>query len=514
MQGVSSAISVAPAHPSLTAIRKSGCIKTRTTWRVSGVSPPVELYGFNNDLNTLERAVKERVFYVKKDGLFVEPPRPEPYHFERSLRDVHARLVALLPCTAPLSGQQFVDTFRGRRRIVYQRAYESLLERGVSFKDARVKVFVKYEKTNYTQKADPVPRVISPRDPRYNVELGSFLRPLEEKIFKRLAVLYGHTTVMKGMNASVSGHVMFQKWNMFNKPVAVGLDASRFDQHVSRDALEWEHSIYLACCRTKKQRKKLASLLRWQLSNDCTGYVPDGKVKYHTVGGRMSGDMNTSLGNCILMCCMIMAYSESCGVKLQLANNGDDCVVFMEQCDLARFSSGLDSWFLAMGFNMVVEQPCYTFEEIEFCQTHPVYVGPNWDDYIMVRHPKWGIAKDTCCIHNFDTEKMFRGWMSAVGVGGMAMTGGVPIFQDFYHYMISNGKYWDKAGDGQSWGVRKLGEGLTRSYGEISPATRASFYWAFGVTPDEQLCIERYYRSLKFKYVVGRQLEFQTPMPI
>jgi len=133
--------------------------------RVSGVSPPVDLIGFNNTINTLERAVKERVFYVKdRSGVFVEPPRPVGQHFSTVMSSVLGQLSKFLPRTAPLSRREFVDSFRGRKRKIYAAASEDLLRKDLSPKDAEVKVFVKYEKTDKTRKTDPVPRVIIAQD--------------------------------------------------------------------------------------------------------------------------------------------------------------------------------------------------------------------------------------------------------------------------------------------------------------------------------------------------------------
>jgi len=215
---------------------------------------------------------------------------------------------------------------------------------------------------------------------------------------------------------------------------------------------------------------------------------------------------------------MIKQYSIDRGVRTLLANNGDDCVVFMEADDLERFSWGLDGWFRTMGFNMTVEPPCYQFEEIEFCQTHPVYVGPNANSYLMVRHPKWAIAKDTMSVHGFQNEKQYRGWLDAVGTGGLAMTGGIPIFQDFYRTYCKYGIRAEIIGNGvtqaQSWGVRSLGRGMVRSYGPILPETRASFYWAFGVLPDEQEVMEDFYRRVVLENEPIGGFEFQPLLPL
>jgi len=482
--------------------------------RISGISPPMKLSSFNSDINTLERAVKERVFFVKgKDG-FEQPPRPAANYFERALAQTMSLLESHLPKTAPLSINACVETFRGPKRRIYEAAAESLEVKPLTQADSHVNVFVKYEKTDYTRKSDPVPRVISPRDPRFNINLACYLRPIEEKIFESLSQLFeGHRTVFKGMNAAESGQAMFGMWSSFKNPVAVGLDASRFDQHVSEDALKWEHTVYPKCF-PPQYRARLEKLLSWQLTNKCSGYTKDGKLQYTLKGGRMSGDMNTSLGNCILMCCMIKQFSLDQGVRTLLANNGDDCVVFMEASDLERFSRGLDEWFRAMGFNMVDEPPCYTFEEIEFCQTHPVYVGPEPSSYIMVRHPKWAIAKDTTSLYSFDSMKQYRGWLDAVGTGGLAMTGGVPVFQEFYASYLRHASPHKTQHHAQSWGVRALQQGMVRSYGPISPETRASFYWAFGVLPDEQCVLEDFYKRVDLDSKQRESFEFQPLQPL
>lgn len=472
-----------------------GAPRDRRYVRVAGVAPDIEIVPFINDLDTLLRGVTERVFFVKSGDGFSRPPRPGAGVFADRLQTSRQRLVALLPSTAPLSHQQFVDgCTTSRQKKVYQRALSDIRAgRTTVEQDAELSVFVKYEKTDRTSKVDPVPRIISPRDPKFNIRVGRYLRPLEHRIFKSIAKLFGHETVIKGMNAVKSAAVMREKWEMFRHPVAVGLDASRFDQHVSLDALRWEHAIYLECFRTKKHRERLSRLLKCQEVNQCTGHVPDGVVKYSISGTRMSGDMNTSLGNCLLMCMMIHAYSAERCVVTQLANNGDDCVVFMEREDLERFMEGLDTWFLEMGFNMAVEAPVYEFGCVEFCQTKPVFDGLDW---IMCRNPHTAIVKDSVMLKNWDGPGLFRGWLDAVGTGGVAMTGRIPVFQELYAAYIRSGNRRPVPMDLLPWSFRQLKAGVNREYGTVHPACRAAFYDSFGITPDEQVCLERYYSQL------------------
>jgi hypothetical protein len=479
--------------------------------RVGDVSPNISIVPFNNDIATLERAVKERVFFVKninKDSpeKFVSPPTPAPGLFSERLSETLGVLRPFLPSTAPITHQQFVDACPSRKRKCYENALADIRLSGLDYeKDSSVSVFVKYEKTDRTTKEDPVPRVISPRDPKFNIQLGRYLKPIEERIFKALGKMFGHPTVMKGMDTDKTAAIIQEKWDMFNKPVAIGLDASRFDQHVSLEALKFEHSVYELCFPRIRDRKKLRNILKYQLHNKCSGYTPDGSISYVKEGTRMSGDMNTSLGNCILMCMMIHAYSLHCRVPVQLANNGDDCVVFMEQRDLPAFSDGLFQWFWEMGFNMAIEPPSYELEHIEFCQCRPVYDG---EKYTMCRNPTTAIAKDSVYLKHPDQFVTYPAWLHAVGTGGIALAGGMPIFNSFYKCYQRSGEptwycRWKKrwrakglADDVLPWFMREMGLRGRRVAREPTPESRASFYLAWGITPDEQLELEKYYDRL------------------
>jgi hypothetical protein len=478
-----------------------GAPRDRRYVRVAGVAPDIDIVPFNNTLDTLLRGVLERVFFVKTASGFSRPPRPGTGHFAECLSGTKAALVPLLPSTAPVSHQQFVDSrTEGRKRRMYQRALVDLRAgRYQPEQEAELSVFVKYEKTDRTTKADPVPRVISPRGPIFNIRVGRYLAPLEKRIFKSIGKLFGHATVIKGMNAVKSATILREKWDMFFDPVAIGLDASRFDQHVSLDALIWEHDIYMACFPKRKHQDKLARLLKCQRENRCVGHTPDGTVEYTVQGTRMSGDMNTSLGNCLLMCSMIHAYSVSKEVNVQLANNGDDCVVFMERRDLTKYMHGLSQWFLNLGFNMTVEAPVGEFCELEFCQTKPIFDGVGW---IMCRNPHTAIVKDSVMLKCWDSPGFFQGWLDSVGTGGLSLTGRLPVFQDVYAAFVRSGKRRKIPEDLLPWSFRELKKGVTRLYGAVHPECRASFYWAFGVTPDEQVCLEKYYQRLTVSSVV------------
>jgi hypothetical protein len=74
--------------------------------------------------------------------------------------------------------------------------------------DSHLKTFVKAEKINWSTKPDPAPRVIQPRDPRYNVEVGRFLLPLEHKVYDKIDELFGSPTIMSKYNSVQQAEVI------------------------------------------------------------------------------------------------------------------------------------------------------------------------------------------------------------------------------------------------------------------------------------------------------------------
>jgi hypothetical protein len=498
-------------HPNLEVHRVVGRpSKTRKTYLVDLVSPNVEFLAHNNSIVNLERAVNERVFYVStKDG-FKSPPRPEnDLVFARNLRSFENQLKNHLFKTTPISYDSFVSLYRGRRAVIMQQALDTILAgETVTQWDARIRAFVKAEKHNFSAKFDPCPRVIQPRSPRYNIEVGRYLRPIEERLYRAIAKVFNSRTVFKGMNAVEQGRLMKQKWDKFTMPVAIGLDASRFDQHVSPTALRWEHNIYGRCFR---DRRPLMKYLHWQIANKGVGYCKDGNIKYKVDGCRMSGDMNTALGNCLLMCAMVYSYLDHCGItKYELANNGDDCTVILESEHHTLFVTHLDQWFTSMGFTMKVENPVFKFERIEFCQTRPV-LGPY--GYQMVRIPQVAMAKDCISLIPINGRVEYEAWLAAVGMGGLSLTSGMPVWQSFYKSFLRGSAGRAPRVDDQYSGFKMLGEHLEPKESPVSEESRYSFWVAFGITPDQQANIEAYYDNVNLRYCVEDVTNSITKLP-
>lgn len=472
--------------------------KDRCVRRLAGFGVGLNFGVHTNGIKNLARGIVERVFYITRGEGLGTVPQPLAGVFSNRLSSIRQRLVRSSCRTPVVSREEYPALYNGRKRRVYQAAVDSLAVEAISPRDAVVSTFVKAEKVNLSVKADPAPRVIQPRTPRYNVEVGRYLKLFESSLCVGFERVFGYKVILKGMNASQVGEQLASNWDQFVAPVAVGLDATRFDQHVSRAALEWEHSVYNGVFRSAELRR----LLGWQLHNRGVAFAEGKKISYEVEGKRMSGDINTGMGNCLLMSSMVLSYCEAKGVKARLANNGDDCVLFMEKGDLQAFD-GIDKWMLDFGFTLTREEPVDVLEQVSFCQAHPVHTSTGWR---MCRDPRVSMSKDMVALHGWGSELEVKYWLHTIGTCGLALATGVPVLGVWYGRLAELG-----VKPSQAWvdnigasGFSYMSRGVTAD-SVISDETRVSFYRAFSITPEQQLVCEAEYRTLTTDF---------TPRPV
>lgn len=492
----------------------------------------------NHSLKNVLRALVERRFLVKsEDGSsLVPPPQPKIGVVQKRLANVKRRIIAEIPTPTRMTMSEFIDTRPSRLRKRYTDAMVSYVKFGLSEMQAWISHFIKFEKVNLTKKSDPVPRNIQPRSPEYNLRLGMFLSPIEgfggsHPMYDALASLFGGPTVMKGMNAEqVATSIVEASQMVLDRSecsgshlqggvpglVWIGCDASRFDQHVSKCMLKWEHSIYLELYMNNPELSELRWLLKQQLKTKATTYTQDEngveyKVSYQDEGQRSSGDMNTGLGNCIIMCAMLYTYLvEVIGISnVRVINNGDDAVIVMTQDDYTKFSDkAFKEWFLDMGFTMTLEEPVYELEQLEFCQSHPVKTPVGW---IMVPNidnlNKFGVAL-------VDKSKI-DDWIREVGVAGRLWLSGIPIWYEYFCQYPHDGKESQRPAlnEQNAWSLYWNSLGIAERASEVADETRISFYNAFGITPQEQRAAEEKLSTSVPRYQVG-QLRKKESLPI
>lgn len=483
-------------------ISQSGIAKSRSAFVYSCGNIRDNVFFYNNTVSVALRALTERVYFVKGKMGFVPCPKPTVQfnkvlgYFQRAVR----RGLSALP--SKWTTEEFVQSYSGQLRGRYAKAAAAYTLRGVRRNDGYLKTFIKAELYNGTSKLNPCPRLIQPRDPVYNVGIGRFIRPSEKLIYKAIDQVFGHHVVLKCDNMWKRAESILTYWNTFNDPVFVGLDASRFDQHVSAEALEFEHGLYNSLFNDKE----LAQLLSWQVNQVGFANMKDGCLKYKIKGCRASGDMNTALGNVYLMCAITHHFLKELGVNYRFINDGDDCGIFLERKHLCLLDS-LPEHHLKFGFEMEVEPPAFTPEEIEFCQCRPVQLAVG--KWMMVRN----IHK--AMLHDF-TVLTTRDWATTAEVlvatsrCGLALYADVPVLSEMYLAMsrfpcrenvVRRILDQEFSGHGRTW---RLFASQHRKFPVDETVARVSIYKAFGILPDMQILLENQYRAftsdiVKFK---------------
>lgn len=472
---------------------KPGVPKERSVYRNTALAPPIPYGVHQSCAGNVLRGVVERLFFVEGAEGLQHPPQAQVGVFEKGMRRFSALVAKRTGIATPISLDKFPEMYSGRKRTVYQAAVESIHLDGVTIRDAFLKTFTKAEKVLFEKNGlfcDPAPRIIQPRDPRYNAALGCFLKPIEHRVYEAINKTWGELTVMKGLNATRRGAAFVSAVSRRRYPAFLSSDYSRFDQSIGTQALKFEHSFYISLF--PGHQKELARLLKMQLVNKGRAYCADGTVSYVVEGCRMSGDMNTSLGNVFLACGVAFAFKEFSGIDFTLLNDGDDCCFIMEQEDVDRFSRLFVPFVLTYGFRAKLEKPVTELAAVDFCQCSPIWTPGGT---VMIRNPHKALAKDATSILPMHQHLMPQRLYSAIGEGGLSMSRGVPVYNSFYLAMI-------RAGAGVKFGslpsildsgFHHMHQGVQLQNDSIHPRTRFEFWLAFGILPDLQLELEAYF---------------------
>jgi hypothetical protein len=228
--------------------------------------------------------------------------------------------------------------------------------------------------------------------------------------------------ITKGLNNIERAQLLIDKASAFDSPCFIEADYSRFDAHVCRDKLQAEHATYIQASTAPDQLKWLLDL---QLKNKCR--TTQG-IKYETVGKRMSGDMNTALGNCLINVFTICYVCHKKGVKADFFVDGDDSVIIIEQRDAHLIQA--EDWD-DTGFKCKMAKT-NSITKVEFCKCKIINtaLGPRF-----IPNPLRIMS------HYSTTTKRSQGkfWLRKIkadGQGLLALYGGVPILQAIALMMI------------------------------------------------------------------------------
>lgn len=431
----------------------------------------------------------------------VERPTPEGL---RVVRLAASAIAATLPETQPDDVYDLARRHGGMKGARYRRAADELTTFGLFPGDSTVKMFVKAERFNPLAKINPDPRAIQFRGAKYCVALAQYLRPIEEHLYqfdKASAGVPRTRNVAKGLNSVARAELLVAKGSAFRSPVYITLDASRFDKHVSEALLKVEHSVY----RASNPSEEFAELLRLQLRNRCFSTLG---VAYRVRGRRMSGDMNTAIGNVVIMLCMMIAF---CDLILGLfrwdcLDDGDDIVVILEEEDVARFRAEVTGAFRTFGMEMKMDEPCRSIHEVEFCQSKVIEYQPF--RFKFVRDYRSVLSKATSGVRNWGNVGYRVKVIHAIGTCELILGLGVPVLQAYAQALLRNSSgdrdILRHAPDGLKAralrDARLLGIKDVRHLrpAAIHPVARTTFAEAFGCSESLQLELESFFASWTF----------------
>nr|WKV34575.1 MAG: RNA-dependent RNA polymerase [Riboviria sp.] len=291
-------------------------------------------------------------------------PQPQTVDIDPKITEwaLHiARMIGPIPSALPFN--EWLERYPPQRR-------KQLEEAALQPIKATVDMFHKIEQLD----EDKDPRAIQARHDTYKTRLGPWMAAFEERCKENLPFL------VKGLDENArADRLAAKRARALN---VVEIDYSRFDKHCSLKLLEnTEHLIYEHCFPPA-----VNDLIRQQRVNVCKTI---GGAQYTVVGTRMSGDMNTSIGNCLVNACL----SAAAGIPLDsLLVEGDDMIAFITNEERDRLNIDLIS--------RAGQKPKLRLNPADggsFCSRYDVITinGPK-----RVRHPLRDLRRYGWTLHN------------------------------------------------------------------------------------------------------------------
>ncbi|UHM27515.1 MAG: RNA-dependent RNA polymerase [Sanya tombus-like virus 3] len=392
---------------------------------------------------------------------------------------VARRTVKFFPTgIAKVSYQEVIDGYVGKKKSLYITALKRLKEHGLQKRDTRVRMFVKPDKISSDVVGEKAPRAIQYRSPEFNLEFARYIKPLEHAIYERVTWgnVSGRRAIMKGLNNKQRAQEMVDRADLFNNPVFIGADHSRFDSTIRQEHLKTTHKKY----QRNYGSRHLNTLLRCQLNN--IGYSKGGII-YRAKGTRMSGDYDTGLGNSVVNGDALYGFLTLSGIaKYEIMLDGDDSVIIIERTQLHQLNVEI---LEQLGFNTKLEV-FHDIHDVEFCRSR-VVLEPQ---PLLVRDPRRTIANVMVCLKTYRRDQ-YRDWLSAVGACELSCNPGVPVLSVMAQrlYEMSDKQLFD---EDTLW---KMGNLAVDRRTEITVPARLEFERAWGVDIPTQVALEEYIKT-------------------
>lgn len=155
-------------------------------------------------------------------------------------------------------------------------------------------------------------RLIQARHPTFNLAYGRYIKPLERALKYR-------DQFGKGTYDQIGAKVykLANKYRYYTEG-----DHTTFDAYVTPEMLRLSHRFYARCFQ---QNPELLKLSKRTINNRAT--TRNGE-RYRVHGTRMSGDVDTSFGNCIINYYILRSLLADLHIDGDAIVNGDDFILF------------------------------------------------------------------------------------------------------------------------------------------------------------------------------------------
>ncbi|WAP48698.1 putative RNA-dependent RNA polymerase [Phoma matteucciicola RNA virus 2] len=418
-------------------------------------------------------------------------------HFQRTIRLMGRVACSRLGQVERWPHQKVVDSYKvSRLRVRYQTACDSLRDDGLATpKDARVDAFVKAEKLIRYKVHKP--RIIMGRSPRYNLELASYLKPLEHVLYPALRgygsrFLTKTRLIGKGLNGKERASLIRTK--LYSTPglVAVEIDGVSFESHFSKAILAAEHDFYLRFF-SGEERRRLQQLLSWQQEFKGMG---EG-LTFRASGVRASGDFNTGLGNTLVMLTLVQMVASRCPGRYDVLADGDNALLFIPEEHLDVWREQVVAVTATAGFEMTIEQPVSDLRKVVFGQSKPFYDGESWK---MVRDPMKVLSHAACGYRHYHDLRGGLRVLKSVAYCEAVLSAGVPVLQEYAHSLLAltSGVTFSRAEPDDYVYASLVAKGVDWAATRKLPITaraREDFEVSFGICVEDQLRWEELLRK-------------------
>nr|QTJ63593.1 RNA-dependent RNA polymerase [Hymenopteran tombus-related virus] len=251
----------------------------------------------------------------------------------------------------PWSMDEFINSMDDPSKRKFYTSIKLGLEQGRTV-SALITPFTKLEKMS-TSKYRP-PRLIQARHPSFNMAYGCYIKPLERSL--KSDIHFGKGTYDQ-IGAKISK--LARRYKYYTEG-----DHITFDAHVTPEMLRLCHRFYARCYQ---QDSGLLRLSRKTIRNRA---ISRNGERYSVNGTRMSGDVDTSLGNSLINYYIIMEVIHRLGIDGDAIVNGDDFIIFTnspiptEPAKLLFRHYNMDTKLVASTDNI---------HHVEFCRTKLFY---------------------------------------------------------------------------------------------------------------------------------------------